>query len=284
MKATNKFDILVTHSTTFHADDVFSTAFMEILNPSAELIRTLNVSIFDNVENAIVYDIGLGKYDHHQKDAEVRPNGIKYAAFGLLWREFGDWEQYPDFDEEFVQKIDEHDNGGRTFAISEMIRSFNMTMDENSDPDLKDDMYIAFETAVEIAKKYLIRIFLKYDEENKTAEFIKNNICFLEGTSIAIIPKRCNHVKYICKNYPECKVVVYSSERDGFSAKVMPISPDTMESIYTFPKEWCGQPKENLPENVTFVHNSGFLLVAKTCQDACEYSKSVKLKSNIEKD
>ena len=36
-------------------------------------------------QDALIYDIGRGKYDHHQEDAELRENGIKYSSFGLLY-------------------------------------------------------------------------------------------------------------------------------------------------------------------------------------------------------
>ena len=75
-----------THGAKFHADDVFSTAFLRLLNPAIEVTRGFDVpEDFDG----IVYDIGRGKYDHHQQDKEIRENGVPYAAFGLLWREFG---------------------------------------------------------------------------------------------------------------------------------------------------------------------------------------------------
>ena len=39
--------------------------------------------------DGIVFDIGRGRYDHHQRDSRVRENGVPYAAFGLLWEELG---------------------------------------------------------------------------------------------------------------------------------------------------------------------------------------------------
>lgn len=41
-------------------------------------------------EESIVYDIGFGAFDHHQKGGNgVRENGVPYAACGLIWKEFG---------------------------------------------------------------------------------------------------------------------------------------------------------------------------------------------------
>ena len=70
-----------THSGKFHADDVFSAALLLYLNPEIMITRGNRVpEDFDG----IVFDIGRGQYDHHQKDSRIRENGIPYAAFGLL--------------------------------------------------------------------------------------------------------------------------------------------------------------------------------------------------------
>ncbi len=75
-----------THGGVFHADDIFSTELLKILNPAIKILRGFSVP---EDFTGIVYDIGGGKYDHHQKDSRVRENGIPYAAFGLLWEKFG---------------------------------------------------------------------------------------------------------------------------------------------------------------------------------------------------
>lgn len=75
-----------THGGKFHADDVFSAALLLYLNPEIVIARGNRVpEDFDG----IVFDIGRGRYDHHQKDSRVRENGVPYAAFGLLWEELG---------------------------------------------------------------------------------------------------------------------------------------------------------------------------------------------------
>lgn len=89
-----------THSGKFHADDVFSAALLLYLNPEITITRGNRVpEDFDG----IVFDIGRGRYDHHQKDSRVRENGIAYAAFGLLWEELGS----EILGEELAHKFDE---------------------------------------------------------------------------------------------------------------------------------------------------------------------------------
>ena len=128
----------ITHSGTYHADDVLSTALLELItgfeavdtskpgyNPEVDSegkVELLRVNKIEDVKVKLidfVYDIGGGRFDHHQKDKKVRSNGIPYAAFGLLWAEYveQELELHPDMvqlmDEEFVQYIDQTDNFGQ---------------------------------------------------------------------------------------------------------------------------------------------------------------------------
>lgn len=95
-----------THAGKFHADDVFSTALLRLLRPELKVIRT--AALPENFEG-FAFDIGWGAYDHHQKDAPVRENGVPYAAFGLLWKNLGEQlvgEEWQRFDEHFIQPLD----------------------------------------------------------------------------------------------------------------------------------------------------------------------------------
>ena len=67
-----------THGGKFHADDIFSSALLLYLNPEIQITRGNQVP---EEYDGIVFDIGRGAYDHHQKDSRVRENGIPYADF-----------------------------------------------------------------------------------------------------------------------------------------------------------------------------------------------------------
>ena len=64
----------------------FSAALLLYLNPEITITRGNQVP--ENYEG-LVFDIGRGQYDHHQKDSRIRDNGVPYAAFGLLWEKLG---------------------------------------------------------------------------------------------------------------------------------------------------------------------------------------------------
>lgn len=122
---------LVTHAGCYHADDVMSTCFLEILldmeasyEPEDGKIQIIRVNNINDIEVHptldIVYDIGFGEFDHHQKDKMVRRNGIPYAAFGLLWRRYAcgngiglNQDIVEMVDENFIQYMDQTDNGGQ---------------------------------------------------------------------------------------------------------------------------------------------------------------------------
>ena len=284
----NKFDCLITHGATFHADDVFATALMKILNPEAVWIRTLDPDRYietlinkDGIEKdrIIVYDIGGGEFDHHQLDTPVRENGIKYAAFGLLWKAFGDHEQYPYFDEDFIQQIDDHDNGGKECEINKIIRAFNHTEHEPTKFNFTEGQFFAFCDVVDnIAIPILTRLFTQYDEDNLTREALEQ----------CEIKENCDGLKYIISPVPprnnrylyekDIRIVIYPHQRGGYAVQFRSDKFGSMESSYYFPDMWNGKPEKDLPDGVTFVHKSGFLA---NCKDIETAEKMANYKRDI---
>ena len=146
-----------THGGKFHADDVFSAALLLYLNPEIVIARGNRVpEDFDG----IVFDIGRGRYDHHQKDSRVRENGVPYAAFGLLWEELGEAilgeELAAEFDEAFVQPLDNNDNTGEKNELATLIGNFNPAWDAQGGSDA------AFFQAVSVAGMILENKFERY--------------------------------------------------------------------------------------------------------------------------
>lgn len=173
----------VTHNGQFHADDVFATALIRILNPDIKIRRVRQVP---EDFKGLVYDIGGGEFDHHdEKTKEVRKNNVPYASFGKLWREFGEnlttKEHVIDMDKKLVQHIDDMDNGGSYNPLTGMIHSFNPTWDD--DKTITEE----FERAVAIASLIIrqqLKQFKSIDRAkviiDKGLEEMKDNILILE--------------------------------------------------------------------------------------------------------
>ena len=146
-----------THGGKFHADDVFSAALLLYLNPEIQITRGNKVP---EDYDGIVFDIGRGEYDHHQIDSRIRDNGVPYAAFGLLWEQLGAGilgeELAQEFDEAFVQPLDNNDNTGEKNELATLIGNFNPTWDASISGDE------AFFRAVGVAGMILENKFERY--------------------------------------------------------------------------------------------------------------------------
>lgn len=159
----------ITHPATFHADDILSACLLRLINPDIKIIRSDKIP---EDENVIVFDIGLGAYDHHQENSKIRENGIKYAAFGLLWKDlsfyFMDDIHAKLFDEAFIQEIDRCDNGPDKNLLSSIIGIFNPTWNGNEDADEK------FEQTVSIFQPMLESLIYHFKRSTFVPRYCKD--------------------------------------------------------------------------------------------------------------
>lgn len=276
-------DNALTHGGKFHADDVFSAALLKIINPQIKIARA-----FDVPENfdGIVFDIGRGKFDHHQENAEVRENGVPYAAFGLLWRELGESvlskgcepeeaaKEAQRFDERFIQPIDDDDNTGCGNQLSGVIGAFNPTWDSERSPD------DCFAEAAEFAKGILIRRFEGIFSVQRAKKLVEAALAE-EKDNIVILPRFAPWKMILIPS--DAQFVVYPSQRGGYNAQVIPADFDTDEVKCNFPENWAGKEPEELQKisgikTLTFCHKGRFLISTVTLDDAiqaCKYAMQI---------
>lgn len=257
-----------THSGKFHADDVFSSALLLYLNPEITITRGNKVP--DDFDG-IVFDIGRGKYDHHQKDSRIRENGIPYAAFGLLWEDLGceilGDELAEKFDEAFVQPLDNNDNTGEKNELASLIGSFNPSWDENGGTDE------AFFRAVSVAGMILENKFARYlgnERADKRIEEVLETRDQTGDSRILVLPEFIPCQKRLSET--EVAFVIFPSNRGGYC-----IQPQKKEYSLnykcSFPSEWLGLENEGLQKetglsSATFCHKGGFLMSVGDLSDA----------------
>lgn len=82
MKNLLKVKTGIIHSGRFHLDDVLSTVLITELNPNINIIRVGQYEADDNNESEIVFDIGLGKFDHYDINREFNAYGHPFSSFG----------------------------------------------------------------------------------------------------------------------------------------------------------------------------------------------------------
>ena len=270
-----------THGGKFHADDVFSAALLLYLNPEIQISRGNQVpEDFDG----IVFDIGRGAYDHHQKDSRIRENGVPYAAFGLLWEALGaeilGEELALSFDETFVQPLDNNDNTGEKNELASLIGNFNPAWDAEGGTDE------AFFQAVSVAGMILENKFERCrgnERADRRVEeilaeqerAIKAGEIPAENRQILILPEFVPCQKHLSET--EIAFVIFPSNRGGYC-----IQPQKREYSLnykcSFPSAWLGLENEELEAasgiaGAVFCHKGGFLMTTETLEEAVQAAK-----------
>lgn len=267
-----------THSGKFHADDVFSAALLLYLNPEITITRGNQVP--ENYEG-LVFDIGRGQYDHHQKDSRIRDNGVPYAAFGLLWEKLGPEilgeELALKFDESFVQPLDINDNTGEKNELATLIGNFNPGWDSKSSNDE------AFFQAVSVAGMILENKFERYlgieRADRRVEEVLTEHAASLasgdtpaENTNILILPEFIPCQKRLSET--NIAFVIFPSNRGGYC--IQPQKKEySMNYKCSFPVEWLGLENEELAaatglKSAGFCHKGGFLMTTGELADAVQ--------------
>lgn len=270
-----------THSGKFHADDVFSSALLLYLNPQITITRGNRVP---EEYDGIVFDIGRGRYDHHQRDSRVRENGVPYAAFGLLWEELGGeilGETLAQrFDEEFVQPLDNNDNTGEKNELATLIGNFNPVWDETEAADGVTEeerdrgLSVGFLRAVQVAGMVLENKFARYRADARADEKI-NQVLAMQETQggdarILVLPEFVPCQKRLKET--DTAFVIFPSNRGGYCIQPQK-KPDSMNYKCSFPKQWLGLENEELQKatglaSAGFCHKGGFLMTVGDEADA----------------
>lgn len=284
MSLFKKKKICITHDGTFHADDLFATATLSILNNgNIKIIRTRDPKIL--AKGDYVYDVG-GEYssdknifDHHQKEgAGKRENGIPYASFGLVWKTFGEEicgskEVADIIDKKIAQPIDASDNGV-TICKSVFEGVLPYTADQIfliHKPTWKEsnrNIDSIFKRQVEIAKELLKREIEVASVDIEGRNIIVESYNKTEDKRIIIMDK--NFPRYLYQNtlssFTEPLYLVFPSGHSTvWKIEAIKKSGDTMESRKPFPESWRGVfDQEKLREiseisDIIFCHRGGFL-------------------------
>lgn len=286
MKFFNKKKILVTHDGSFHSDDLFATAVLDIVfDGCVRIIRTRNPEIINKAD--IVYDVGgvydveTNRFDHHQKEgAGQRENGIPYSSFGVVWKKFGEQicgskEVADMIDKRIVQSIDAVDCGVDAFKPlynGIILSGVDQVFFDNA-PTWKEgnkNIDKIFMRQVKEVKKFLLREIqvTKHDEEG-SAILLK---AYEKTEDKRIIMIDTNLPRYLFRDtlskLPEPLYIIYpSSDNNFWKVETIKKSPDTMESRKSFPESWRGLMEDSgkLKEvtgvpDAQFCHKNGFFL------------------------
>ena len=281
----------ITHAGTFHADEIFATIILSEIMNRIVLIRVPEVKESD-YPGKMIYDIGGGKYDHHQVGGNgQRENGVKYASCGLIWKNFGlkvlekrgveEKDRNLIFnivDRDIIQFIDSNDNGQAPVIdtdygymhLSKIIAQFNPCWDEEIDADKN------FFEALQLAKVIWDNTLKSIIHKAAAKKFVEQAIEDSED-GIMILNKFMPWKEFVIDSQsPKAKdinFIVFPSNRGGYSVYAVPVAKDSFESRKLFPIEWGGLRNEALQKvtgvkTAKFCHNDRFLCTTLTLKDA----------------
>lgn len=278
----------ITHAGVFHSDEVMATAFLFKAMGDLSVARVNKVPE-DLPLTTLVYDIGGGRFDHHQRGGNgARENEVKYSSFGLLWRAYGiDFLQsrtenpqlvWRLIDESLVQTVDATDNGQlqpialgyQNYGIGRAISAFNPTWDEASDFDG------AFLKAVAFAEVIFDQALREACSKAKAQSDIEEAIAASEGP-ILLLDKFMPWQEFVDQSRnPKSDGLLYicfPGARGGFTLQCIPKKGEQMSQRKSLPKAWAGLQADKLPEvsgvaDAIFCHPARFICAAQSLEGA----------------
>ena len=297
--------IFVTHNSVFHADEVMATAILFHVFGTKNVVRTNNPKDYVDNPEAIVYDIGFGEFDHHQKGGNgTRENGVPYASCGLIWKRYGivcieniisfmvklelnpeDFQEIANtIDTMIIQGIDAQDNGYKpdpcpsinNFSISSIISNMNNIGYYGGVGDAEQQDAL-FSNAVGICSTILLSTIRKLADsissENKVCDLILNR----GDKHILVLHEYMPWTKTVLEYSEDDEIwyVIFPSSRNKgeWNMQAVPVALNSFEQRHPVPESWWGGNKETLPkitgvESASFCHQSnGFLTAAGSLDD-----------------
>ncbi len=282
----NKINKLITHSGSFHADDIFATATLSMLldrnGEKYEVIRTRDPEIIKTAD--YVYDVGLihdeatNRFDHHQVGGAGKGvYGMEYSSFGLIWKKFGadlcqnqkvaDW-----IDKKLVSPVDAGDNGmdlvTNKYDISQyVIQNFFSSMQPTwKEENLNYDEQ--FMKCVVIARQILEREIAQARDFVRAEESVLNIYQNAEDKRLIILDDNYPCEPILVK-FPEPLFIVYPRSDGTWGLKGVPQSSQSFMSRKKLPEAWGALVNEELQKvtgvpDAVFCHRALFLAVAKS--------------------
>ena len=276
--------VIATHDGSFHADEVFAVAALGLLDEPAEVVRTRDPTALAAADLRV--DVGFrddaraGDYDHHQRGfAAARANGVRYASFGLVWREFGvhvcdgDVEVATAIDETLVQTVDANDTGQRLteplvdgvrpFSISAVIGGFNASWDEQLSPD---EERVRFDAAVDLARQILAREIAVAASGRRAERIVRAAIAAAPDPRVVELPVNAPWKRVLVPETADALYVIYP-KRQGFGLEAVPGALGSFENRRDLPASWGGLEGSDLVavtgvQDALFCHAKRFLVVA----------------------
>jgi uncharacterized UPF0160 family protein len=293
---------VVTHNGTFHADDVFGVAVVALAHgglDAIEVTRTRDEAIIAAGDIVLdvggVYDAAARRFDHHQQGAGLRENGLPYAAFGLVWKEFGpvicgDASIAASVEENLIVANDAMDNGVdvfdakfegvRPYDFAAYVGAHNPTWREEEEwggeASAKRDQ--AFMALVPWAMELISREVVRAKDKIAAAGFVRAAYDAADDKRIVVM-ERFYPYQAVVEELPEPLFVVYPNKQDQtWCTKAVRKDSTSFDNRMDFPATWASLRDADMAaasgvSDAIFCHTKLFLAVARSKEGAIELAR-----------
>ncbi|WP_207455486.1 MYG1 family protein [Azospirillum sp. SYSU D00513] len=278
--------LILTHSGSFHADEVIGHAILTLAHPGQELRLERTRDPARWAEADIVFDVGgiydpaVKRYDHHMTDAPLRADGTPYSSAGLLWRDFGRdairavtgsesgaavdavWGR---LDAGLILLTDKIDNGvsyPTPDALSTLIGDLNASWDE---PDA-DEME-AFLRAAALAREALINRIRRTHAAVKARAMVEEAARTGSDPRLLELPQGMPWRDVVLELGLPVLYAILPRKNGQWTLECAPAAPKSFDLRRPLPQAWAGltdaelQRVTGVPDAV-FAHRNLFMAVA----------------------
>lgn len=287
-----------THSGFYHADELFAVAVLKLIfekkGSEVEVVRTRDKEVAFSCDYCIdvgrEYDPAKNRYDHHQvDDTLIRENKIPYAAFGLIWKHFGEQlvssnDIFDAIEQKLVQPIDAMDN-----AVSLSTRNFEGVNEYN----IASAIYAlsqyygvgklneSFFNCLAMCEQILVGEINQAEDKQKSKQIVLEAIKNQQEPKILIL-ENYHTWKEIVLSYPGILFVMYPdvNTSNWYLQPAKNSKEDFGDYRINFPSSWLGKENQELAalsgvDEAVFCHKSGYLAVAKSKDGALSMAQKV---------
>ncbi len=280
---------IITHSGTFHADELLAVAALEIYfkGKAYEVIRTRDPEVIATgdfvVDVGAVYDPATNRFDHHQHGgAGARDNGIPYSAFGLVWKHYGEAicgsKQIADaIDTEIGHPVDMGDNGMDYYGLvrtdtEPLILQFIVAMFR---PTWKggatyDERFVELVDFLRRMLELTIQVQRDVAEGGKIVEEAYQQA---EDKRLVVVDGPYPWHDVLAAHPEPLYVVKPKNQNTYWEVECVRDNPHGFTNRKDLPEAWAGTFEHNFPNvsgvpDAIFCHNRRYIAVAKTKEGA----------------
>lgn len=277
---------VATHDGSFHADEVFALAALTLLGETVDVERTRDrdeMAACDlRVDVGFSHDPAAGDFDHHQRDFSLtRENGVGYASFGLIWREYGsrvcagDEELAAQLDQTLVQGVDANDTGQHVFTssidgvrqltVNGVVGALNARWDEDLSPEKERSR---FEEAVALAAPIIERELASAASGLRAARQVREAIAAAQDPRLIELSQNVPWKSVVVPEAPAALFVIYP-KRQGWGLEAVPRELGSFDNRLDLPEAWAGLDAGDLAaltgvDDALFCHAKRFLTVVRS--------------------